>query len=228
MDSFVQSLQAHYTPHRNPEKAESMSRYMKNQFPFLGIQTPERRQLLRTFLAEHGKPAKEDLPAIVRGLWALPEREYPIIALDLLEKNIKHIDESFVPLFEEIITTKSWWDTVDYIAARLVGTVFAASPHLISHYIPKWMESGNMWLQRSAILFQLKYKSNTDTNLLFSIIQELSDSKEFFIQKAIGWALREYAKTDAQAVLQFAEAHSLAPLSKREALKHIKAASATN
>ncbi len=96
MHPFVQALQAHYAPHRNSEKAEPMSRYMKNHFPFLGIQTPERKQLLRSFLAEHGKPSKEDLPEIVRGLWNLPEREYAIVALDILEKNIKLMDESFV------------------------------------------------------------------------------------------------------------------------------------
>lgn len=225
MHIFVHELQAYFTPHRNPEKAAPMSQYMKKQFPFLGIQASERRQLLRSFLAKHTIPAKEELPVIIRELWALPEREYQMIALDLLEKHRKFLDESFVPLFEEMVITKSWWDTVDLIASRLIGIVFAKSLHLIEHYIPNWMSSGNMWLQRSALLFQLKYKENTNTDLLFSLIEELSSSKEFFIQKAIGWVLREYAKTDAHTVRRFVEAHSLAPLSSREALKHISASS---
>ncbi|MDG4658270.1 DNA alkylation repair protein [Ectobacillus antri] len=221
MDAFVVALQAHFEPHRNPEKAAALSRYMKNQFPFLGIQTPERKALLKHFLLAYGVPSPQQLPAIVRGLWQLHEREYTIVALDLLEKNIKHMNASFLPLMEEIITTKSWWDTVDYIAPRLVGTIFTISPEHIDEYVTKWMQSGNIWLQRTALLFQLKYKQKTDIQLLFSLIQELSHSKEFFIQKAIGWVLREYAKTDADAVRQFVQNHHLAPLSKREALKHI-------
>ncbi|MFD3448829.1 DNA alkylation repair protein [Microbacteriaceae bacterium 4G12] len=222
MHPFVEALQCYVNPYRNKEKAEQMTRYMKDNFPFLGIQSPERKQLLRTFLQQYGKPQKEDLFEITRHLWSLPEREFQNIALDLFEKNLKHLDDTFLPLFEEMITTKSWWDTIDYIASRLIGFVFTSYPHHIEVYIPKWMASNNIWLQRTAILFQLKYKERTNTALLFSIIEELSDSKEFFIQKAIGWALREYAKTDAQTVLHFVNSHTLAPLSKREALKHIQ------
>ncbi|MBO9130665.1 DNA alkylation repair protein [Bacillus sp. 165] len=222
MHLYVQALQAQFEPHRNAEKAAPMEKYMKNHFPFLGISMPERTILLREFLKENGKPDNEELETIVRELWSFPEREYHYIALGLLEKSIKKADESIVPLLEYIITTNSWWDSVDTIATRDVGVLFAAHPHLISKYISKWMASGNMWLQRICLLFQLRYKQNTDTELLFSLIEQLSDSKEFFIQKAIGWALREYAKTNAAAVWQFAETHHLAPLSKREALKHIK------
>ncbi|MCP8969807.1 DNA alkylation repair protein [Ectobacillus ponti] len=223
MHPFVQAVQTHFEQHRNPEKAEPMARYMKNQYLFLGIQTPERKVLLKECLQQYGTPGFAELPQVVRELWDLPEREYPIVALDLLEKHHKQLDSSFLPLLEYIITTKSWWDTVDYIAARLVGLIFAKESACIAAYIPKWMNSGNMWLQRTAILFQLKYKESTDTALLFSLIEQLSGSKEFFIQKAIGWALREYAKTDADAVWQFVQSHDLAPLSKREAIKHIKA-----
>ncbi len=222
MHPYVQALQSHFEAHRNLEKAEPMAKYMKNLFPFLGIQAPDRTKLLREFLKEHGKPKSDDIEIIVRELWSLPEREYHYIALGLLEKSIKKADESIVPLLEYMITTKSWWDTVDYLATRLVGVLFAAHPSLIDTYIPKWMASGNMWLQRISILFQLKYKDKTDPKLLFSLMEQLSRSKEFFIQKAIGWALREYAKTAPEAVLQFVETHTLAPLSKREGLKHLK------
>ena len=120
-----------------------------------------------------------------------------------------------------MIITKSWWDTVDRIASRLVGFYFREHKELIEPYTEKWMYYGNMWLQRTALLFQLKYKKETDTDLLFGYIQALAESPEFFIQKAIGWALREYSKTAPKTVKQFVDSTLLAPLSKREALKII-------
>lgn len=222
MHPFVQTLQIHYSPACNIEKAEQMKRYMKNQFPFLGIPSPERKQLLATFLTEHHKPTIEELPSIIHSLWELPEREYAYIALNLLEKNVKKLNPSFLPLLETLIITNSWWDTIDTIASRLVGPLFKAFPSLIDSTIQTWMDSENIWLQRTCILFQLKYKDQTNEQLLFSIIEKLATHKEFFIQKAIGWALREYAKTNEFAVLNFTQTHTLAPLSKREALKHIR------
>ncbi|WP_416828566.1 DNA alkylation repair protein [Ectobacillus polymachus] len=221
MHPFVQALQLHYDPYRNTENAEYMKRYMKNQFPFLGVRAPERKELLKSFLSTRPKPLAAELPIIIRSLWGLPEREFTYIALDILEKNKKCLDSSFLPLLEEMIITNSWWDTVDYIASRLIGPIFSAHPDLIESFIHEWMHSENIWLQRTCILFQLKYKEKTNETLLFSIIEKLTDQKEFFIQKAIGWALREYAKTNEASVLQFVKTHSLAPLSKREALKHI-------
>lgn len=222
MHPFTVSLQKHFEAHRNREKAEPMERYMKNHFPFLGIQTPERKQLFREVLQSTEAPKAVDLPIIVRELWALPEREFQMLALTLLDKYRKHLDETYIPLLEELITTKSWWDSVDMLASHFIGLILKAHPHLIETYMQKWMASNNMWLQRTCLLFQLKYKEKTDTKLLFSLIEQLSHSKEFFIQKAIGWALREYAKTNPQAVWEFVQTHELAPLSKREATKHIK------
>lgn len=222
MHPFTISLQKHFEAHRNPEKAEPMQRYMKDHFPFLGIQTPERKQLFREVLAQNEAPKTEELPIILRELWALPEREFQMLALTLLDKYRKHLDETYLPLLEELITTKSWWDSVDMLASHFVGLILAAHPHLIEVDVQKWMASNNMWLQRTCLLFQLKYKEKTDTKLLFSFIEQLSHSKEFFIQKAIGWALREYAKTNPRAVWEFVQTQDLAPLSKREATKHIK------
>ena len=110
---------------------------------------------------------------------------------------------------------------VDFIAGTLAGTHFNLYPELIKPVTGRWMKSGNIWLQRSSLLFQLKYKNQTDTRLMFKYIRSLSSSKEFFIQKAIGWVLRQYSKTDPETVIQFVEAHQLPPLSKREALKVI-------
>lgn len=222
MHPFTESLQKHFEAHRNREKAESMERYMKNHFPFLGIQTPERKQLFREVLQNNEVPKAAELPVILHELWALPEREFQMVALTLLDKYRKQLNETHLPLLEELITTKSWWDSVDMLASHFVGLILAAHPHLIEPYVQKWMASDNMWLQRTCLLFQLKYKEKTDTKLLFSLIEQLSHSKEFFIQKAIGWVLREYAKTNPEAVWEFVQTHHLAPLSKREAIKHIK------
>ena len=192
---------------------------MKDQFEFFGIQSKQRRELQREFMKKENLPALEQVEDIVKELWELPQREFQYFAMELLEKYMKKVDRDIVTLFEYMILTKSWWDTVDMIAARLVGPVFSRFDDLIVPYTEKWMYYGDMWLQRSAILFQLKYKKKTDTELLFNYIRALADSKEFFIQKAIGWTLREYSKTDPKAVVKFVQSTTLAPLSKREALK---------
>ena len=139
-----------------------------------------------------------------------------------MQKYKKHINETHIPFLEELIVTKSWWDSVDSIVPTFLGGIFLKHPELISAYIPKWIASDNIWLQRTAILFQLKYKEKMDEELLFWIIGQLHSSKEFFIQKAIGWVLREYAKTNPDAVWEYVQNNELAPLSKREAIKHIK------
>jgi 3-methyladenine DNA glycosylase AlkD len=161
------------------------------------------------------------LDDIIERLWEMPQREFQYFGVDLLEKNVKNSDNSNLLLIEFMITNKSWWDTVDSIAIRVVGGLFKNQPELTIPYTEKWMASGNIWLQRTAILFQLKYKSNTDTDLLFKYILELKGSTEFFINKAIGWALREHSKTDPCLVIKFADSHSLSALSRREALKVI-------
>ncbi|RNB85976.1 DNA alkylation repair protein [Brevibacillus fluminis] len=217
--TFVKKLQNFLFPFQNSSESAPMSAYMRNLFPFLGIKTPKRAELLRAFLKENGKPAADELEAVVRELWALPEREYQYIALALLEKQSKALPRDAIGLFENLIADKSWWDTVDVLAAHLVGAYFRQHPEQIPVYIEKWLSSDNLWLRRTAILFQLSYKGATDLPLLFQIIDRCLPSDEFFIQKAIGWALREYTKTDPAPVLAFLESRQLPPLSRREALK---------
>jgi 3-methyladenine DNA glycosylase AlkD len=140
---------------------------------------------------------------------------------ELLEKYKKMWAEDMIELFEKLIVTKSWWDSVDYMSSALVSVYFKKYPQQIKPVTESWMASGNMWLQRVSLIFQLTYRKETDTELMFHYMRQLTHSKEFFIQKAIGWALRQHAKTDADLVKQFVENTKLAPLSKREALKHI-------
>jgi len=222
MHNYIKPLVKSFKENANPDNAEPMAKYMKNLFPYLGIKTPLRKELFRSFIKENGLPKISDLKQIVLDLWDLPEREFQYIAIGILRKFTKRWEENFIDLFEQLIITKSWWDSVDGIASWMVGEHFKRFPHLRDKYIDKWMKSGNMWLQRTCLLFQLGYKDKTDEMLMGSVIMSLNGSKEFFINKAIGWILREYSKIDAQTVIKFVENNELSNLSKREALKWLK------
>ncbi|UVI29988.1 DNA alkylation repair protein [Paenibacillus spongiae] len=221
--AYVNQLEEWLRSEANPENAGPMSAYMRNLFPFLGLKNPERVILTRSFLLEYGMPADDELERVVRELWLLPEREFHYTAMQLLEKRLKQSEPEWIELLQWMITEKSWWDTVDLIAGKLVGGLFTRYPELIPVYTDMWIASDNLWLRRSAILFQLHYKDNTDQELLFEYIRRCEGEEEFFIRKAIGWALREYSKTNKEAVIRFVSETELSPLSVREALKWVKA-----
>ena len=206
----------------NPSQAASMKKYMRDQFEYLGIKTPQSAALQKEFYAEYGLPDVNDFDAILRDLWSLPQREFQYVGLGLLDKLEKTIPAKFIKTIEYLIVTKSWWDTVDAIASHTVGTHFRRYPEVREKYLPKWRNSNNIWLRRTAILFQLNYKKETDFELLCEIIRENLDSKEFFINKAIGWALRQYARVNPNAVSKFVKSTPLHPLSRREAMKHLE------
>ncbi|QNK89288.1 DNA alkylation repair protein [Sporosarcina sp. resist] len=211
-----------FEANRNDELAGPMTAYLKNHFPFLGIKSPRRKELLKEHFAEYALPEPERLFEEVWTLYELPKREYQYAAIALIEKMKKHLTTDDFPALLQLIETKSWWDSVDSIAPHFVGHIVKLDRNYGEKIMLEWSLSDNMWTNRSAILHQLKFKQQTDTELLFHIIKQHSDSKEFFIQKAIGWALREYAKTEPDLVKVFVEDHPLKPLSKREALKHFK------
>ena len=220
MDRYTKQLYDIFKIHENETNRPSMESYMKNHFQFLGIRTPERRQLIKDFVQLHGLP--NDL-SVIKEIWDLEEREFQYVALDLLSREVKKAEKERIQFYEQLISDKSWWDTVDTIAGSLISHHFLRFPDLISSYTDKWIHSENMWLQRAAILHQLKFKQHTNEEKLFNHIKIVSQSKEFFIQKAIGWALREYSKTNPSSVRMFVTNYEeiLAPLSKREALKRI-------
>ncbi len=204
----------------NPDKAVSMKTYMKNQFEFLGIQTPERTRLSKEFMKSIPKSENIDW-VFVEKCWELPEREFQYLALDYLIKSKGLLKADDILRVREMITTKSWWDTVDLLASHLVGGICLMYPEQIMEHVLSWSQSENLWLRRTAILFQLKYKEKTDTVLLAEIIGYNQECEEFFIAKAIGWMLREYSKTDPDWVSDFIETHQLRKLSIREGSKYI-------
>ncbi len=222
MHSYLIPLKKLFEQNANPSQAVPMKKYMRDQFEYLGIQTPKNVALQKEFYAEHGLPEIADLDPILRDLWALPQREFQYIAVGLLGKLNQQIPAKFIKTIEYLIVTKSWWDTVDSITGGTLGIHFKRFPDVREKYLTKWRDSDNFWLRRTTILFQLGYKQETDFELLCKIIRENLGSREFFINKAIGWSLRQYARIDPKAVKKFVSAtKELNPLSRREAMKHL-------
>ncbi|MGN6616324.1 MAG: DNA alkylation repair protein [Ilyomonas sp.] len=222
MNGFIETISASFQANANEENAIAMSAYMKNNFEFFGIKTPERRTLCKQHLTEHALHSLGEVEAITKLLWQVPQREFQYYGIELMHYYRKWWKPSSLTLFKYCITNKSWWDSIDAIASDWIGEFMQMYPAKIP-VTREWNQSSNMWLQRTSLLFQKRYKQNTDLALLSENILHLSSSKEFFIQKAIGWALREYAKVDEDWVKEFVHLHAniLAALSKKEALKNV-------
>ena len=217
----IATLQEVFAEHRNPIDAAGMQAYMKNVAPFFGVKTEARRALQKEVWKEHSLPAKAEWEGVVNHLFALPERDFHYAALEMLQAVRNQWTGDELPLFEWLVQAKPWWDTVDVVATKLVGPFFLKFPEKKAETAPRWVALPNMWLRRTAIIFQNSYKAKTDEALLFHCIRSCAHEKEFFIRKGIGWALREYAKTAPEAVVRFVESNPLSPLSMREALKHL-------
>jgi 3-methyladenine DNA glycosylase AlkD len=207
--------------HVDDARAASMAKYMKGKFAYFGINSPTRKEISKPLLSKQMIPQLQEVPDIAKELWQQPERELQYFTLDLLAKCYRLAPKNWIDLYEELITTKSWWDTVDGLAANQVGGHFQKYPDLRDKYTDAWMASKNIWLQRSCLIFQLRYKKQTDFDLMKSLISPLASSDEFFIRKAIGWALRQYVKFEPAKVIEFVESQPMSNLSKREALKLI-------
>ncbi len=218
---YISALTTEFSQSANPALAKQQSAYLKHKFSFYGMKTPDRRALQKPFLAKDFLPSKDQAFKMVKTLWGKPQREYHYFAQELAFKYKKQPDPSDIELFEFLITNNSWWDTVDMIATKLVSNYFSNYPDKQQTFVQKWLGSGNIWLQRTAIIYQLKYKEKTDLRLLEHAISQSLGSKEFFINKAIGWALRDYSRRDPDWVIQITEKYPLSNLSKREALRLI-------
>lgn len=201
------------------KQAEKMSSYMQNRFPFLGLPKPKLMEAIKPFLRENGR----GLPDwdFIDACWQKDWREAQYIALEYLAKFKKKLTADDLPKLQKLITTKSWWETADTLDG-FVGVIVLANPALKDTML-EWSRSENLWLRRVAIDFQQRFGEDTDAALLEEIIGNSLGSREFFINKAIGWSLLEYSKTDPSWVAAFLEKYGgrLDKLSRREATKYL-------
>lgn len=214
-------LQTEMEQHQNPTKAKNMATYLKDRFDCYGIKTPVRNEIQKRWfpLVKESGIGHWDL---TYNLWAKDQREYQYVAIDWLKKvpkkQMKKDDDRYL---EELITNKSWWDSVDLIASNYVGKYFQQFPEQIESVIGRWRDHHSIWLNRTCLIFQLKYKEDVDFELLKSLIIQYQGNPEFFIQKAIGWSLRQYSKFNPEAVRLFMEEIQLDGLALREASKYL-------
>jgi 3-methyladenine DNA glycosylase AlkD len=220
--TFMGRLEVLFDERRDPARAPAMAAYMRDQFPYYGLPAPAQRAAAREAAAGLGQPSEADLVQLATACWGRPQREWQYAACDALARRAPHCSPALLITVEHLLTTKSWWDTVDSLASQTVGALVAAHRKL-AHTMDAWIEADDHWLVRTAIIHQLKYKATTDTDRLFGYCARRAGETDFFIRKAIGWALREYAKTDADAVRRFVADHDgvLSGLSTREALKNV-------
>lgn len=222
MHPFIEPVYEALKKQADPSNAVAMKAYMVNHFDFFGIKTPVRDEIVKPYLKAHLLSNASELDEIIKALWAMPEREMQYFAIDVFLAHKKYWNSSSIKLIEYCIIHQSWWDTVDGICSDWLGAYFKLYPEQVILITSQWNKSHNIWLQRSSILFQKSYKKNTDTVLLSNYIIHCKDSKEFFIRKAIGWALREYSKTNPDWVIAFVAKYKLSPLSEKEALRVIQ------
>ena len=219
MSLFIPAISEALRDLADADNAFSMGGYMREKYPFLGVKKPERQEVFKYLYKQYG--SSQDWFEVSKDLFAMPEREFHYVAMEYVKQAKKSWDARVPALCEQWVGEDSWWDVVDFLAPQILGPYFLQFPAERDQWIEHWLNSGNFWLQRFCLIFSLGYKDKTDTLLLAKTIQALSSSKEFFIQKAIGWALRQYARTDPDWVREFVVNNALAPLSKREALKHV-------
>ena len=226
MKTYITTLSNLFKENADPVRNKQQESYMKGRFVFFGITSPERKQLQKPFLQKEYLPSKKDAFTISQELWQKPEREFHYFSIELLDKYKKQVAIDDILFYEWLIIHQSWWDTVDFIASNLVGNYFIYFPDEQEKIINKWLASNNIWLQRSCLIYQLKYKKDptkktvVNTQMLSHSIEYLMGSKDFFINKAIGWALRQYSRENPIWVIDFVANHpDLDKLSKREALR---------
>ncbi len=221
-EELVEALLEGFISVAHPDKAAGMAAYMKHHFVYIGVPKPERESVQKPFLAQVKAYSTSELHELALLLWERPERELHYAAMDFLKANKKKWNLDSLAVFEQMNGTHSWWDSVDMIAAGLIGPWFLQTGTDPRPYGERWRDSNQLWFQRVSIIFQLTYKEKTDWKLMQDMIIPLIPHPDFFIRKAIGWALRQYARTEPQRVIDFVNSHQqLSNLSKKEALKHL-------
>ncbi|WP_300978765.1 DNA alkylation repair protein [Flavobacterium sp.] len=220
---FITALDKEFAAQANTAQSSAMEAYMKNHFPFFGIAMPQRRAILKSISAEHSDSIKANARTLAFQLYEKPQREFHYCAIELLIQNCsKKLALDDIHWIEQLLLTHSWWDTVDTISKYLLGRYLVQFPEQTTIVIENFSKSSNIWLNRSTLLFQLDYKKNTNFSILEAVCEHFNESNEFFIQKAMGWALREYSKINPKAVQDYVLSTNLKPLSKKEALRIIE------
>ncbi len=206
----------------NPERAPQMIAYMKDHFPFLGVTSPERKAIQKPFMVTARKADPDEVLDVADQCWDADEREFQYVGSDLLRARAKTFMAADLDRLHRFIVTKSWWDTIDALAAHPVGTLVMNFPEL-GAVMDRWIDDDNIWVARVAILHQLRYKQDLNEERLFSYVDKRKGDTEFFIRKALGWALRDYGRVAPEAVRTFVAQHEneLSGLTKREALKNL-------
>jgi len=226
VDIIVTSLQAQ----ADPERAEQQQRYMKSAIPFYGVTVPEVRRLTKAALRAHPFEHREDFETTIRSMWddvTRREEWYAALTIASAPRYRRFIDAASIPLFRHFIETGAWWDVVDDVATHLVGPLVvsssSASATEVSGLMRRWAHEENIWVARTAVLCQVGAKENVDSVLLAEVLDPNLASKEFFLRKAIGWALRDYARVNPEWVRRYVDDHrgTLSGLSIREATKHL-------
>ncbi|MEM9041924.1 MAG: DNA alkylation repair protein [Actinomycetota bacterium] len=229
--SLVHAIRSSLLGVARPVDAEPMAAYMRGCFPFLGVKTPARRRSTRSIVRPLRSEPVDTVLAVVDELWGESEREFHQVGADLLADTAPRLGVDELPTIRRCLTTNAWWDTVDAIAIGTVGTMARSSPAVVA-VMDDWIEldddtsdstTSEMWLARTAILHQLKWKDDTDEERLFRHSLRRAGDTQFFLRKAIGWALRQYARTAPGAVRAFVDEHraELSALTVREATKHL-------
>ncbi len=213
-DTLIGSGDQHY--------AKRMKAYMKGKFEYIGLSAGDRRSMTKAIVKSSRKLSVDQRVELAEKLWQEDYRECHYTAIDILSTVESKIDETYLSRVEGLITINSWWDTVDWLASHLVGSICRQSSVSSETYLVKWLGDEDIWLNRTCLIYQLFYRDDTDFDRLKDYIYALEHKKEFFIQKAIGWALRQYSKSNPYEVEEFVDDHPImSNLARREAMKHI-------
>lgn len=215
-----ESIEQLFVENSNPLKIDQMEAYMKHRFKYLGITSPERKSLLKSIF-KNMKWTREMVLDFVNYCWESKYRELHYAGLDILMKQISHLKLEDLAFLEKLVLKNSWWDTVDGLAVNCIGKILIKDEKTKNQMVHNWADSENIWLRRTAILHQLKYKKLVDVKLMELTLSKAKGTKEFFLNKAIGWMLREYAKSEPEYVRNYCNTHDISNLSRREALKHL-------
>jgi len=222
MNSIISQLTTAYQQQATESNRSQMIAYMKDHFDYFGIKSPQRKAAFKEIWPQIKVLERVEQWELIHALYDLPQREMHYSALEILDRTKNQLTPDDLPTIERLIRKNSWWDSVDSLAPNMAGTIFMKYPETRLPWVEKWNDDDFMWLKRSAIIHQLRYKKNVDLDLLFALVDDNTGTKEFFINKACGWALREASKVYPAEVRDYVDSRpGLSNLTIREASKYL-------